>query len=358
MTINAIIPQNLVEHQSTAIVCLSATHDVLYINQAAQMLFDVSARQITGHTIHDIVKFDAPTQARLAQVQSTGAPYTEWERTLTLIDGKQLTLDWTITPLRITEEEDYLLLEILAVNQQVSSIREEKLRDQHAISRELVRGLAHEIKNPLGGLRGAAQLLAGELHDPALHEYTDIIIQEADRLRSMVDRLLGPNRPPKKIQLNIHEILEHVRNLLIAEVGDAIIVKRDYDTSLPEIQADREQLIQATLNLVRNAMQSCRDQPQQAVITLRTRIARQVVIGETRHRLALGVDIIDNGPGIPADLQERIFYPTVSGRPDGSGLGLSIAQALITHHNGAITCDSRPGHTLFRLLIPFEMSKV
>jgi len=358
MAINTHIPHHLIEHQSTAIVCLNIAHNVLYMNQAAEMLFEVSARQITGHSIRDIIRCDDATCERLQHVQSTGAPYTEWERTLTLANGKYLSLDWTITPLRIADQDDQLLLEILAVNPQASAIREEKLRDQQAISRELVRGLAHEIKNPLGGLRGAAQLLAGELHDPALHEYTDIIIQEADRLRNMVDRLLGPNRPPKKTALNIHEILEHVRNLLLAEAGDSVHVERDYDTSLPEIQADREQLIQATLNLVRNAMQACRQQPEKTHIILSTRIARQVVIGEARYRLALSVEITDNGPGIPDALRERIFYPTVSGRPEGSGLGLSIAQALIIHHNGTITCDSRPGHTTFRLLIPFETSNL
>ena len=226
---------------------------------------------------------------------------------------------------------------------------------QAQITKELIRNLAHEIKNPLGGIRGAAQLLAMDLPSPELTEYTQVIIHEADRLQTLVDRLLAPHRKPHVIgDVNIHEVCERVRALVLAEHSRGLSVERDYDASLPEFRGDREQLIQALLNIVHNACQALGERIEQgdARIVLRTRVARQVTIGKQRYRLALELHVEDNGPGIPDSLKERIFYPLVSGREGGSGLGLTLAQTFVQQHQGTIECDSEPGRTVFKILIP------
>ncbi len=215
----------------------------------------------------------------------------------------------------------------------------------------MIRGLAHEIKNPLGGLRGAAQLLERELPDPQLTEYTKIIIDEADRLQNLLNRMLGPNTLPNLRETNIHHVLERVRSLVLAEAPPGIEITRDYDPSIPNLNADSDQLIQAALNLVRNAVQAL---GQHGSIILRTRAQRQITIGHERHRLVLTLEVIDNGPGIPQEIQERIFYPMVTGHANGTGLGFSIAQSLINRHGGLIECTSEPGNTIFRILLPLE----
>jgi two-component system nitrogen regulation sensor histidine kinase GlnL len=214
-----------------------------------------------------------------------------------------------------------------------------------------VRGLAHEIKNPLGGLRGAAQLLERELSDPSLKEYTGIIIGEADRLQTLVNRMLGPNTRPQRRSINIHQVVERVRTLAVAEAPPGVTIVRDYDPSIPDFMAEPDQLIQALLNIVRNALQAIGEQGE---IILRTRSIRQATIGHHRHKLAARLDIIDNGPGIPPDMMESIFFPMVTGRPDGTGLGLPIAQDLVNQHHGLIECHSEPGKTVFTLLLPIE----
>ena len=219
-------------------------------------------------------------------------------------------------------------------------------------TRALVRGFAHEVKNPLGGLRGAAQLLEGELPDASLKEYTQIIISEADRLQKLVDEMLGPNRLPKKSLVNIHEVLERVRSLVLAEVPDGVQIKRNYDPSIPEFVADRDQLLQAVLNIVRNAIQAVEET---GIIELKTRIERQFTIGNVRHRHVLRIDITDNGPGIPEEMQHRIFYPMVTSRAEGTGVGLSIAQSLISRHDGLIECSSNEDGAKFTILLPLEM---
>ncbi|HCB40980.1 MAG TPA: PAS domain-containing sensor histidine kinase, partial [Gammaproteobacteria bacterium] len=234
--------------------------------------------------------------------------------------------------------------------------REDNLINAHHATRALVRGVAHEVKNPLGGIRGAAQLLARELPDDSLREYTDIIIAEVDRLRNLVDQMLGPRKLPKWAQINIHEILERVRSVLTAETGDPVVIERDYDPSLPEMCGDKDQLIQAILNIVRNAKQALMDDEEQKnpTVILRTRALRQFTIGHTRHRLILLVEIEDNGPGISQEMQETMFYPMISGRASGTGLGLSISQSIINQHHGLVECESSPGKTTFRLLLPLE----
>jgi two-component system nitrogen regulation sensor histidine kinase GlnL len=232
--------------------------------------------------------------------------------------------------------------------------REKGLISSQENTQAMIRGLAHEIKNPLGGVRGAAQLLARELPDPALEEYTRIIIEESDRLRDLVDRLLGPHQKPRLTRLNIHEILEHVRMLLQAEAESDVTFIRDYDPSVPDLLGDRSQLIQAILNIVSNGVRATRDNADSRIITLRSRVQRQFTIGAQRHRLVCRIDISDNGSGIPPELQDSIFIPMVSGRPEGSGLGLAISQSIINQHKGLIECQSKPGDTVFTLFIPLE----
>jgi two-component system nitrogen regulation sensor histidine kinase GlnL len=253
------------------------------------------------------------------------------------------------------EEATPLILELSEIEQRLRQDREERQLGLSEASRELLRNLAHEIKNPLGGIRGAAQLLDAELRSDEEREYTRVIIAEADRLHTLVDRLLAPHRMPHEVgDVNIHEVCERVRALLLAEFPRGLTIVRDYDASVPDFRGDREQLIQALLNIVRNAAEAleARIAAGDAQITLRTRVARQATIARAFHRLALDLHVIDNGPGIPEDIRDRIFFPLVSGRDGGSGLGLALAQTFVHQHQGAIEVDSRPGRTAFRILIP------
>jgi two-component system nitrogen regulation sensor histidine kinase GlnL len=248
-----------------------------------------------------------------------------------------------------------VLVELIEVEQQARLDREERAHGLAQANKELVRNLAHEIKNPLGGIRGAAQLLAMEVTSKELTEYTQVIIHEADRLQALVDRLLAPHRRPHVVgDVNIHEICERVRSLVLAEYPRGLSVERDYDTSIPEFRGDREQLIQAVLNIAHNATQvlSERIAEGDAAIVLRTRVARQATFGRQRFRLALELHIQDNGPGVPEAIRDRIFHPLVSGREGGSGLGLTLAQTFVQQHHGTIECDSVPGRTVFKMLIP------
>ncbi|NLY57930.1 MAG: PAS domain-containing sensor histidine kinase, partial [Gammaproteobacteria bacterium] len=264
-----------------------------------------------------------------------------------------LIADYSVTPMQALERS-WILLELLPRDRLLRITKEEAQLSKQEVTRVLVRGLAHEIKNPLGGIRGAAQLLARELGEPALQDYTDVIIQEADRLRNLVDRMLGPYQPPRLTPISIHEITEHVCSLVQAEAQGKLDLLRDYDPSIPDLLADREQLIQAVLNIVRNAMQALMsvDDGRRGQITLRTRTLRQFTIGPRRHRLVCRLEITDNGPGIAPGILDSIFYPMVSGRAEGTGLGLSITQNIITRHQGLIECDSTPGHTTFTLFLP------
>jgi two-component system nitrogen regulation sensor histidine kinase GlnL len=248
-----------------------------------------------------------------------------------------------------------VLIELVEIEQQTRQAREERALGQARATKELIRNLAHEIKNPLGGIRGAAQLLEMELESRTLTEYTQVIIQEADRLQALVDRLLAPHRKPHVVSdVNVHEVCERVRSLILAEFPRGLCVERDYDTSIPDFRGDREQLIQAVLNIAHNAAQALAERilGGDAQITLRTRIARQVTLGKQRYRLALELQVEDNGPGIPESIRDRIFYPLVSGRDGGSGLGLTLAQTFVQQHHGTVECESEPGNTRFKILIP------
>jgi two-component system nitrogen regulation sensor histidine kinase GlnL len=248
-----------------------------------------------------------------------------------------------------------VVVELVEIQQQTRQDREERALGQAQANKELIRNLAHEIKNPLGGIRGAAQLLEMEVDSKALTEYTRVIINEADRLQALVDRLLAPHRKPHVVSdVNIHEVCERVRSLILAEFPRGLHVERDYDISIPDFRGDREQLIQAVLNIAHNAAQALAERVAEgdAQITLRTRIARQVTLGKQRWRLALELHIEDNGPGVPEEIRERIFYPLVSGRAGGSGLGLTLAQTFVQQHQGIIECESEPGRTIFKIVMP------
>ena len=257
----------------------------------------------------------------------------------------------TFTPMADRRGNTQLVLEFLPLDRHLRITREGQLVEQHQLSREVVRGLAHEIKNPLGGLRGAAQLLQRANGSGDTAKLSEIIIREADRLQRLVDRVLGPNRRPEVAELNIHEAVEHVRELLAVDTPPGIEVRRDYDPSIPTIRADREQLVQAFLNIARNAVEAMGDA---GTLVLRTRTRRQFTIGNQMHRLVAQVDVEDSGPGIPREMQARVFYPMVTSRADGTGLGLSIAQTLLHGHGGLVECDSRPGRTVFSVFLPIQ----
>lgn len=335
------------EHLTTAVILLDQGLRVAYLNPSAENLFKLSRKHVAGMPLQQIFG-DAETLPKAVEsALLSQASFTEHEILLNTPGNHSLSVSCTVTPVDIGKV--CLILEFHQIDKQLKIAREERMQVQQQANRELLRNLAHEIKNPLGGLRGAAQLLEHELPRTGLREYTQVIIQEADRLQKLMDRLLTPSHLPHLRATNIHEVLERVRSLTLAETPKGIIIWRDYDTSLPDLVADPEQLIQAVLNIVRNAVQSMQGKGE---IILRTRIARQVTLVKKRYRQAIQIQIIDNGPGIPDAIREKIFYPLVSGREGGSGMGLTLAQTLINQHQGTIECDSRPGYTCFTLLLP------
>jgi two-component system nitrogen regulation sensor histidine kinase GlnL len=341
---------------SSSVILLGGDFSIRYMNSAAENLLAISSKAVAGMQLQNVVDCPGALQDALANAFKHGWSYTGQSIELRRNDGVILQLNCTVNPTEMAEAR--LLLELWPIDQQLRATREERLLEQQQANRELIRNLAHEIKNPLGGIRGAAQLLEHELNNPGLREYTQVIIKEADRLQDLMKRLLSPHRPMQPGPVNIHEILERVRSLLTAEFPQTLTVRRDYDTSLPELIGDREQLIQAVLNIARNAAQAIKGQAgaetRVGQITLRTRAARQVTMVKRRYRLALELQVIDNGPGIADDIRERMFYPLVSGRDGGSGLGLTLAQSFVQQHQGTIECESRPGYTCFTLLMPLS----
>jgi len=339
---------------ATAVMILHGDRTVRYANPAAENLFELSRSRIVGRPLAEIFTECAPLCAAIDKAVAAGASYTEQELEIRPDARTRLHLACTITPIEPGERD--LLLEFRHIDQQLKIAREERLNEQQQANRELIRALAHEIKNPLGGIRGAAQLLERELDRPPLIEYTQVIIGEADRLQSLVNRLLTPHRMPTYRPLNIHEVLVYVKGVVQAEFP-AIPIICDFDISLPDVQADRDQLTQAFLNVVRNGAQALAGTTRDPSIRLVTRVARGVTLARRRHRLALSVMVIDNGPGVPESIRDRIFYPLVSGREGGSGLGLTIAQTFIAQHNGTVECASEPGHTVFTTLLPFDAGR-
>lgn len=315
------------------------------------MLFEVSAKKVLGNALEEFLPHNPPLVRALNETLQSRHPLTVRGLRLVLPGPRTITVDCTVTPLSDDAHGEELLVELTQIDRLLRMARDENLLERQAANRAVMRGLAHEIKNPLGGLRGAAQLLERELPEKSLKEYTRIIIHEADRLRTLVDRMIGSQQPPNRQPVNIHEILEHVRRLILVEVPVGLDIVRDYDPSLPPVLGDRDQLIQALLNIVRNSVEAME---QRGRVRLRTRCERQFTIGGVRHRLAMRVDVEDNGPGIPEELQEHIFYPMVTGKPGGTGLGLPIAQDIIHRHGGLIECVSRPGQTVFTIYLPLE----
>jgi two-component system nitrogen regulation sensor histidine kinase GlnL len=344
----------LLDNLTTAILLVDPNMRVVYLNPAAENLLELSSARVVGEEIGRVLQEDSGTTASLQRVLESGVGFTKRQATLRLGVEKEVIVDYVVTP--ATLETETLILEIQPLDRMMRISREEAILSAQHLSQLLVRSLAHEIKNPLGGLRGAAQLLARELDSEHLTDYTNVIIEEADRLRNLVDRLLSAPRRITREPVNIHEVLERVRHLVEAESDGRIVIQRDYDPSIPEIMGDREQLIQAVLNISRNAQQALRSMPSDALpeLRFRTRTQRQFTIGNSRHRLACQIDITDNGPGVPPELMDTLFVPMISGRVDGTGLGLTIAQSIINQHHGLIECKSSPGKTVFSLLIPLE----
>ena len=336
---------------ATAVLMLDAARRITYANPAAENLFELAKKHLVGHRPDQVFTDGTGLTAAIDKAVRVGATYTEQELELGVAGKPKLHLTCTVSP--VDTREAALLLEFRQIDQQLKIAREERLNEQHQVNRELIRNLAHEIRNPLGGIRGAAQLLERELDRPQLIEYTQVVIGEADRLQSLVNRLLTPHRTPTFQPTNIHEVVSRVRSLVKAEFPRVEVIC-DFDTSLPEFDADPEQLTQATLNIVRNAAQALDATPADPRIRITTRVARYVTLARKRRRVALALSIEDNGPGIPAAIRDRIFYPLVSGREGGSGLGLTLAQAFIAQHEGSIECESIPGCTVFTVLLPLE----
>jgi two-component system nitrogen regulation sensor histidine kinase GlnL len=332
---------------STAIILLDEESRVTYLNTAAENLFEVSGRNLIKQSLQSVFVDTAQLFSAMQRALHNNASYIEHEMMLATHGHNKLHVRCTVTPLRL--EKPCLLLEFHPMDRPLKLAREEQMLDQTQANRLLLRNLAHEIKNPLGGIRGAAQLLEQELEKPGLHEYTQVIIQEADRLRALMEKLLTPQNSSHYSALNIHEVLERVRSVVLAEMPEDLKIQRDYDISLPALIGDKEQLIQVILNIVRNAAQAMHGKGR---IILRTRIARQVTLIKQHHKLAVMIQIVDNGPGIPPALRDKIFYPLVSGRADGHGLGLTLAQDFVSQHRGTIEFDSEPGCTRFTVMLP------
>ncbi len=354
MALKSQIQQRVLEGLSVATLLFDARFSLVYINPAGELLLGISARHLLGQVFSDLLQFELPIMPALEEALHSRHPFTRHELILSPGHGEEKIVDLTVIPLIEADDEPELLLELTPINNLLRIAREENRQTQQTATREMLRGLAHEIKNPLGGLRGAAQLLEKQLATEELKEYTGVIICEADRLKNLLNRMLGPNTLPVKAALNIHEVLERVRNLVGVEVSEAIILARDYDPSIPDIDADMDQLVQALLNIVRNACQALGEEGQ---VILRTRVERKFTIGQNRHNLVARIEIIDNGPGISDEMREKIFFPLVTSRANGSGLGLSIAQTLIEQHDGVIECQSEPGQTIFSILLPIESSE-
>ncbi len=336
---------------ATSVAVVRKDGTVLFVNAALEDTRGISRRVMVGSHFPDSFLQPAHLCTALAGAGDRQFAALRYDAWLLRMGRDPLPVYVIVTP----TEGPELVVELQPLEQQTRKDREERLAELAQANKELIRNLAHEIKNPLGGIRGAAQLLEMEMDSAELTEYTQVIIREADRLQSLVDRLLAPHRRPHVVgDVNIHEVCERVRSLILAEFPKGLCVVQDYDTSIPEFRGDGEQLNQAVLNVAHNACQALAERIAQgdACITFRTRVARQTTFGRQRYRLALELHVIDNGPGVPDSIKDRIFFPLVSGREGGSGLGLTLAQTFVGQHHGLIECDSEPGHTDFKILIP------
>lgn len=340
----------MLESLSTGVVLLDGSLLIIDLNSAAENILGISAQRADGESLLRLVGDEPEFRDVLSRVLETGDHYAnELRLAPTEVHSAERIIDCRVSP--IDSDEAALLVELSDVTRRARISRENALLIQHGAGRQMIRQLAHEIKNPLGGIRGAAQLLERQLDNGDLKEYTDVVISETDRLAGLVDTLLGPGGPPNKQPANVHELLEYVVRLIEAEGARRIAFVRDYDAGLPLIDLDRDQLVQAFLNLVRNAVIALDGQGK---ITLRSRAVTNFTIGDTRHRVIASIEIEDDGPGIPMDMQDSVFYPLVTSRPDGTGLGLPAAQELLSRHGGMIEFESRPGRTVFLVRIPLQ----
>ncbi|MBT6277493.1 MAG: PAS domain-containing protein [Chromatiales bacterium] len=322
------------------------------LNSAAEALLELSARQAIGERFAVMFPRGVECHAVIDRARSSASALSEREMTLELASGRRVTVDFSVRPLTEQGEPGGLLVELARIDRHLRISREEQVLNQNEVARTVVRGLAHEIRNPLGGIRGAAQLLERELPNEELQEYTTVIINEADRLHRLLDRLLGPNLRPEFRMLNVHEVTERVLRLARTEAdGSGVNIQADYDPSIPPFYGDLELLIQALLNVVRNALHAVNGVGE---VILRTRIARQRTVASQYHRLAVRIDILDDGPGVPPELWDTLFYPMVTGHPDGTGLGLSIAQSIVHQHGGIIELNRVGCHTVFSVRLPLE----
>lgn len=339
------------DNLNTAVLAFDMDLRLITINPAGENLLQSGQRSIAGKSISKLLPRGKQIKRVLSRTLERAQPFTARGVHLALGSGREVVVDCSVSPMYEGNRVVGLLVEMNQIDRLLRLTRDESAFDRHQANRAILKGLAHEIKNPLGGLRGAAQLLGAELETPELKEYTRIIIHEADRLRTLVDRMMGPTKPLKQETVNIHEVYEYVRKLLLAENPMGLTIKPDYDPSLPVFTGDKEQIIQAVLNITRNAVQAMGNK---GTIKLRSRISRQFTIGQKRHRLVLRAEIEDNGPGIEPEMLDSIFYPMVTGRPEGTGLGLAIAQDIANKHGGLIEAQSQPGQTMFTIYLPLE----
>ena len=341
--------KTLLDNLLTAVILMDERLCIQFVNPAAEQLLSLSERRLIGIELPHLLEHISLDLQRFKQCLISGQGFTDSEVTL-VVEGEPRLVEISVSPMA-DHEQRLMVVELRKIDQQKKISQELQQHAQQQAAKELVRGLAHEIKNPLGGLRGAAQLLQKELPDPALREYTGIIIEQADRLRVLVDRLLGPQRPGRHQMHNVHSVMEQVRRLVELEIPPGIRIERDYDPSIPDFEMEPDQLQQAFLNIVRNAVEAMGGE---GVIRLKTRTVFQITIHGKRYRLAAEIKIIDNGPGIPENIRDTLFYPMVTGKEGGTGLGLSIAQNLIDQHKGRIECVSWPGHTEFSIYLPLR----
>ena len=349
---NALVRFQSFDLLATLVAVLDPDAAVLFSNSALEDVLGTSRKTIDGSYFPEVFTEPSQLQSALDGLRENEFSTLRYDAWLKRPGQDSMPVHVIVTR---TETADAVIVEMVPLEQQTRQDREERLAEQAQTNKELIRNLAHEIKNPLGGIRGAAQLLEMEMDSPEMTEYTQVIIHEADRLQSLVDRLLAPHRRPHMVgDVNIHEVCERVRSLIMAEFPKGLKVIRDYDISIPEFRGDREQLIQTVLNIAHNACQALAERvaSADAELTFRSRVTRQVTFGKQRYRLALELHVIDNGPGVPDSIRDRIFYPLVSGREGGSGLGLTLAQTFVQQHHGLIEVDSVPGRTDFKILIP------
>jgi len=343
----------LLDNMTASVIALDSGLKITYLNASAEQLLAVSSSRALGRRLAQLVAIPDSLFTRLREALEQGQPVNDRQVTLERIGLEPVLVDCSIGPYLNELGEDCVLIEINALNRTQRIVRDEALAAQQESVKSLLRGLAHEVKNPLGGLRGAAQLLERQLDNKELTEYTSIIIHEADRLQALIDRLLGPNSRPRRDEINIHEVLEHVRKILLVSASNGVSIKFDYDPSIPEFLSDRDRLIQVFLNIAGNALEAIRNEGD---VLFTTRVVTNYTIAGKLQPLALRITIKDNGPGIPVGMIDQIFYPMVSGRAEGSGLGLSIAQSIMGQLGGLIECESEPGNTEFTVYIPMEFA--